>query len=526
MENPLNFFLTPMQQAEVREDQYWHSVPSGGADWTSYGLDYRGNATSMQAMDGQITVKVTADDDGNLKDSNDFYKVRRFDQWFGVGGGDLGCNMRLQSSDDLEDGDACLAIIAGVVQGSPDPADDGAVLVVPILTVPNDKDHFWAEIIGVSRKCDGGFAYRWKPATPKPCCEWDNTADEGSTPGCEMEVTVIAEGDSDHTPAQWEISFINGPPTFGVFLLRLDSTDYGPFQYNVSAADLQAALPDVAVSLTDFVYSITADDYDPHAISIPFINLEPASQNLACEINNQSLGPPFQVMLWKGQGGDAKISIEKTDAEPMASVPTGVSWVVTLVNTIAGSFTLKMDEFDPTDDTRWDCAASTLETNINEKISPATVTVTAADDGGPFTITVTSDYLDHDIVADDDGLFGDRTYLFWPDTGSGSGPPTDDWTPIFINEDSSPFLASNKQLVLCETFVGSLTVLLPTDAGTGTQIRVAVYDPDLGGGDVTVDPGVLNIQGVNTPFTMPRYIVKEFVMGNPAPSAGNWLICG
>lgn len=526
--NPLNFFLNPNQLAEVRRDQYFPAMPSGvGGTWGLTQQDYRGNSYNLAPADNQILVQIIANDDDEIKDSNNYYLCKKIDQWFGVSGGDIDCEMRLQSDADLNEGDEVFGVISGIVSESPNPDDDGAHLVKEIIVAQQSSDHFWAEIIGQARNCNGDdvtTGYRWRPASPLPCCGWDDSADEVSVNGTLAEVAIISSGDGISTPASWDVSFTR-PPTFGTWLISLDGVPYAPLQWDISAADLQAMLPDVAVSLTAGVYSITSDNYDSRSLVAVSLTLEPLSQNLACEINGLNLGGSFHVMMWKGVGGDAKIKIEKTDAVPTGDDASGVIWVVTLENTIGGSFTLAMDEFDPTDDTRWDAAAASLETNINEKISPATVTVTADADGGPFTITVTSDFLDHDLTKDVSELFGNKTYLFWPDVNSGG--PSDEWTPIFVNDASSPYLASHKQLVLCSTIVGDLVVLLPNPAGTGTQVRVVVSEPDLGGGAVTVDPNGSTIQTDPTPYSMSaRYVVKEFVMGNPAEGSGNWLICG
>ncbi len=136
MTKPINFFLNPYQQKSVMDDQYATRsvVPGNAGSLAQNFLSADGHSQYATPADQFVSVEVVSLS-GSIIDSNGYYKVDKRDAWFGTIP-DLHCYMRLNSDEDLEEGQTVYCCFEGMVYGSPDPLDDGLLLLKP-MTVGN-----------------------------------------------------------------------------------------------------------------------------------------------------------------------------------------------------------------------------------------------------------------------------------------------------------------------------------------------------------------------------------------------------
>lgn len=128
--NPLNFFLTPQQQAQVRDDQYFPSNPLNPVAGMNISWpNNRGQIASLDSPVKMVSVKVISKY-GFTTDSNGYYYAELYDAWFGVPGG-LTCEVRLEAvGPTLYDGDVVMAQFKGITGGVA--PDAGRNLLIPV----------------------------------------------------------------------------------------------------------------------------------------------------------------------------------------------------------------------------------------------------------------------------------------------------------------------------------------------------------------------------------------------------------
>lgn len=125
---PPHQFPNPRQLQQVREDQYWSSPNlSPDVDFAGSMSDSRGKQVPLSQAQIQFALRVTSE----TLDSNGYYKVEIIN--LGISDTVTGAKARLNAPDmNLEIGSNLLGLIAGGTSASPNPADDGFILFIPI----------------------------------------------------------------------------------------------------------------------------------------------------------------------------------------------------------------------------------------------------------------------------------------------------------------------------------------------------------------------------------------------------------
>lgn len=319
MREPDNFFLNPYQQSEVRRDQYFPATPPlGGSEWGSSFTDYRGNSLAMGAMETQYLCRVFADEDGNIQDSNNYYRVYKIDQWFGVGDLDLLCEMRLDSSEDLEEGDEVLTILSGISMDSPDEDDDGFFLCKEILfnTPPlkpfhvtlTDRDTGSIDLCDEETDC---YQYAWS-----------NCDTVGGT--LPAEILLGREQTADGlNPTIYTMMLVGF--TGGTYTLTEDGgSPTSDIDYNADAATIEGLLSEFTVTGTYPDFTLTGVDSSDHTITADTTNSKPKNAHSPAVFLNcdTPMCYPVDVYLQLRSGQNPRVSIYVSqDAEPGPDPP-------------------------------------------------------------------------------------------------------------------------------------------------------------------------------------------------------------
>ncbi len=164
--NPSNINLTKTQQEDLRNCQFHignpnYFPPDGtGSSWTdSWGKQY-----STTAQQQQISCKVIrkdSEDPDSIIDSNGYYVVRKVDVQFGYDDADPVAQMRLKipttgDTPKLKEGDFAWSQWAGVTMDSPDPTDDGFLLLAYLFQDYSSNPAAFADNLDAQDLIDGG----------------------------------------------------------------------------------------------------------------------------------------------------------------------------------------------------------------------------------------------------------------------------------------------------------------------------------------------------------------------------------
>lgn len=145
---PLNYFLTPWQRDQALQDQYWpdNAPRESGDGWDANWLDERGRPQSLKLPSQNVLVQVVSVD-GLIRDSNNFYIVRRIDSFFADSDEMNIMRLRPSTSDcaELEEGDTVSGVLVGTTYDSPDYNDDGWPLAEPVV-VGACREYLWQTI--------------------------------------------------------------------------------------------------------------------------------------------------------------------------------------------------------------------------------------------------------------------------------------------------------------------------------------------------------------------------------------------
>lgn len=142
--------------------------------------------------------------------------------------------------------------------------------------------------------------------------------------------------------------------------------------------------------------------------------LTPSSgTNYAVETTGVALRVGTVVTMRKQTDGPTpSVTIVKTATGNGTSTHT--AWTVTLANAVGNTFEIDFDsKIDPSQTVVFNAPANSgtgnMQGNLNTYFSPATFTVSGSA-GGPYTVTCTSDFKDHNLYADASGLLDNGIY--------------------------------------------------------------------------------------------------------------------
>ncbi len=106
-------------------------MTSGSAQTSSFS-----SFNSTQQIASPVDVRFNAmvyDDGSGIFDSNYYYKIVKYDQWFGSNSNQVLCQFRLKSQDTLNAGDLVYVESYSTVKDSPSTTDNGYLLCKPLL---------------------------------------------------------------------------------------------------------------------------------------------------------------------------------------------------------------------------------------------------------------------------------------------------------------------------------------------------------------------------------------------------------
>ena len=344
------------------------------------------------------------------------------------------------------------------------PDDDGDLWFSPITTAGNYR---FAKVTskGTLNACTNVY-YAWTEQIPSTsgCGAWDD-GDGSGTLGAQIDLEVASIGDSDSTQASWTITF-SGSPSSGTWELKIDSTTYGPFAYNVTASDIDTATGNTTTTgSVGAGFTVTwTSDFNPHTASIEDNSLHPKPKHQAFEINNADIldaNIPFYCVMFDGGGTEPSLSVAKTVTGDSPTDTMHTTFTLTMSSsTIDGTFTTTLDGGTPSSALQYNVSDSDLQTAIGS----CTVTGTWPD----LTVTMT-DYLDHSLVVDGSDLVGTTEFRFQqplvPATGTGcvsslNGVPL---TEIPFG-DPTHWTGGATPWVLCADPFSGCMVRMPTEA--------------------------------------------------------------
>lgn len=256
---------------------------------------------------------------------------------------------------------------------------------------------------------------------------------------------AVGPGILGTSPAEIYMPAANGA-TGGAFKLKLIVTvgmtvntyTTANIAFNAVVADAVAALVAVepaGVTVTGYVRPggrglITAAAAGPTLTSIVIDSstITPSTTiNPAIETSDFAVNVGRIVLMKKAADGTPPTdTIVKTVTGNGTSTHT--AWSVTLANAYGGSRIPIFDGVKHTATTiTYNASAATMQTALNAAFTPATFTVSGSD-GGPYTVTCTSDFADHDYDEDADGLLDSGVYEFSaPYLGPRYGPGLSDF---------------------------------------------------------------------------------------------------
>jgi hypothetical protein len=252
----------------------------------------------------------------------------------------------------------------------------------------------------------GKQCWGWQDAERDVCGGYTISGD--LTMGAQPTIAVVQNNSMGTQPFVWSVQFLPQPANYGTWALAIDGDCGSSMQFDVSASDMATAVGNgVTVTFTSGVWTVTAGDNAVHALTVCGQAIEPPAQNYAFE---DSFNPipyypsGFPAILRPLGGGDGGVDISCT---PPVGEYQAAECVITVNEfTVAGSFTVTLDDGSPSSAIRWNSSSADFQTALGT--DNPTVT---GDDGGPWTLTWT-DFDDHSAAVNDDGMYGNLCYSF------------------------------------------------------------------------------------------------------------------